>query len=59
MITDDFTPQEVCVYLKLCDPQMNVGSSVTSFPVDKKGEISKTFLSPIFILIIYLLLVYF
>ncbi|XP_011501216.1 PREDICTED: uncharacterized protein LOC105364885 [Ceratosolen solmsi marchali] len=39
MIIADFTPQEVCVYLQLCDAEKNVGLTSTSFPLDKAGEI--------------------
>lgn len=37
MLIADLTPQEVCVYIKLCDPQKSVGP--TDFPLDKDGEI--------------------
>lgn len=38
MLLADLTPQEVCVYIKLCDAQKNVGPT-NSFPMDKDGEI--------------------
>ena len=41
MILADLTPQEVCVYLKLCDPAKNVEPTISFFPLDKDGEISK------------------
>lgn len=41
MILADLTPQEVCVYLKLCDPAKNVEPLISFFPLDKDGEICK------------------
>lgn len=41
MIIADLTPQEVCVYLKLCDPEKKVGPEIHFYPLDKDGEISK------------------
>ncbi|KAG8037667.1 hypothetical protein G9C98_005878 [Cotesia typhae] len=38
MLLADMTPQEVCVALKLCDPQKNVGPT-SNYPMDKDGEI--------------------
>ena len=41
MILADLTPQEVCVYLHLCDADQNVEPPISFFPLDKDGEISK------------------
>ncbi|XP_033224393.1 prosaposin [Belonocnema kinseyi] len=38
MLIADLTPQEVCVYIKLCDPEKQVGP-VNTFVLDKDGEI--------------------
>ncbi|XP_011300553.1 proactivator polypeptide [Fopius arisanus] len=38
MLLADLTPQEVCVYIKLCNAQKNVGPT-DQFPMDKDGEI--------------------
>lgn len=40
MIIADFTPQEVCAYLKLCDEEKKVGPESHFYPLDKDGEIS-------------------
>lgn len=38
----DFTPQEVCVYLQLCDaPKSEKKPEIVFYPLDKDGEISK------------------
>lgn len=39
----DFTPQEVCVYLELCDAPKSEKKEeeIIFFPLDKDGEISK------------------
>lgn len=42
MLLADLTPQEVCVYLKLCDTTKNVGPKQVSL-TDKDGEIRKLF----------------
>ncbi|XP_012276553.1 prosaposin [Orussus abietinus] len=39
MLLADLTPQEVCVYLKLCNPATNAGPTNLYFPLDKDGEI--------------------
>lgn len=39
MILADLTPQEVCVYLQLCDPEKRIEPEITFFPLDKSGEI--------------------
>ncbi|XP_001603446.1 uncharacterized protein LOC100119722 [Nasonia vitripennis] len=39
MILADLTPQEVCVYLQLCDPNKNVEPTISFFPLDADGEI--------------------
>ncbi|XP_058789461.1 uncharacterized protein LOC131663220 isoform X2 [Phymastichus coffea] len=40
MILADLTPQEVCVYLQLCDAEKgDVEPEITIFPLDKNGEI--------------------
>lgn len=41
MIIADLTPQEVCVYLKLCDPEKKVEPQNSFYPMDKDGEISE------------------
>lgn len=38
MLLANFTPEEVCVAIKLCNPQKNVGPT-DYFPVDQDGEI--------------------
>ena len=38
LLLADLTPQEVCVYIKLCDASKNSGSS-DEFITDKVGEI--------------------
>ncbi|KAK0170999.1 hypothetical protein PV328_008770 [Microctonus aethiopoides] len=38
MLLSDLTPQEVCVYIKLCDETKEVAPSIF-FPTDKNGEI--------------------
>lgn len=38
LLIADLTPQEVCVFLKLCNASTNPGS-MNSFPTDKDGEI--------------------
>lgn len=40
MLLSDLTPQEVCVYIKLCDETKEVAPPIF-FPTDKNGEISK------------------
>ncbi|XP_014208799.1 uncharacterized protein LOC106639616 [Copidosoma floridanum] len=35
----DFTPTEVCVYLKICESSQDVKPSITFFPLDKDGQI--------------------
>lgn len=39
MLIADLSPEEICVYAKLCDPTKNAGPSVELFPLDKDGEI--------------------
>ena len=52
MLLADLTPQEICVYIKLCDAN-NDPKPTNLMPVDKDGEICKSF---IFFLFINLLL---
>lgn len=38
LLLADLTPQEVCAYLKLCDPAKNLGPK-SAVPADEDGEI--------------------
>ena len=41
MVLNNLTPQEVCVYLNLCDPSKDSEPSISFFPLDSNGEISE------------------